>query len=109
MFSFIKTFFNSKWHKQLFIYALYFSYILIFISLTGAVSFAPEYLEIIQKYIIYYMSIILIARFNPFINKNIIYDEYDRRIVYSAGVALLMTTGIIHIFENYIENTLHKF
>ena len=86
MISSIKTFFNSKWHKQLFVYALYVSYILIFISLTGLVSRSPEYLDIIQKYIIYYVSIILIVRFNPFINKNIVFDEYDRRIVYSAGV-----------------------
>lgn len=108
MVSSIKKFFNSKWHKQLFIYALYFSYIMIFISLTGTVSWSSKYLSIIQKYIIYYISIILIARFNPFINKNIVYDEYDRKIVYSAGIALLMTTGIIHIFENYIVTTIHK-
>ena len=108
MISLIKTFFNSKWHKQLFVYALYVSYILIFISLTGVVSWSPEYLDIIQKYIIYYVSIILIVRFNPFINKNIVFDEYDRRIVYSAGVALLMTTSAIHIFESYLVSTLHK-
>jgi hypothetical protein len=108
MISSIKTFFNSKWHKQLFVYALYVSYILIFISLTGVVSWSPEYLDIIQKYIIYYVSIILIVRFNPFINKNIVFDEYDRRIVYSAGVALLMTTSAIHVFESYLVSTLHK-
>jgi len=82
---------------------------MIIISLTGAFSRAPEYLEMIQKYIIYYISILLIGRFNPFINDNIVYDEYDRRIVYSAGIALLMSTGVIHIFENYIETTFHKF
>ncbi len=80
---------------------------MIFISLTGAFSWAPEYLSIIQKYIIYYISILLIWRFNPFINKNIAYDEYDRKIVYSAGIALLMSTGIIHILENYIVTKLH--
>ncbi len=108
MISTIKTFLNSKWHKQMFIYILYFSYLLIFISFTGIVSWSPEYLSIIQKYIIYYISIILIWRFNPFINKNIAYDEYDRRIVYSAGIALLMTTSAIHIFEKFILTELHK-
>ena len=103
----IKNILNSKWHKQLFIYVLYVSYLLIFISLTGAVSWAPKYVTIIQKYIIYYISILLIWRFNPFINKNIAYDEYDRKIVYSAGIALLMTTGAIHIFENYIVTKIH--
>ena len=41
-------------------------------------------------------------------NKTIVYDEYDRKIVYSAGIALLMTTGAIHIFENYIVTAIHK-
>jgi hypothetical protein len=104
----IKTFFNSKWHKKIFIYTLYFSYILIFISLTGLFSWAPEYLHKIQKYIIYYICIILIGRFNPFINNHIVFDDYDRQIVYSAGIALLMTTGAIHIFENYIVTAIHK-
>jgi hypothetical protein len=108
MISAIKKIFNSKWHKQLFIYALYVSYIMIFISLTGVVSSAPKYLSIIQKIIIYYISILLIGRFNPFISDIIVFDEYDRRIVYSAGIALLMTTGFIHIFQNYIEIELHK-
>jgi|LakMenE01Jun11ns_1017448.scaffolds.fasta_scaffold8596063_2 hypothetical protein len=105
MISSIKKFFNSKWHKQLFIYALYVSYIMIFISLTGAVSWAPEYLSIIQKYIIYYISIILIVRFNPYMNITT-FDKYDKRIIFSAGITLLLTTSAVHIFENYIVTEL---
>lgn len=101
MISYIKTFFNSKWHKQLFIYALYVSYIMIIISLTGAFSWAPEYLSIIQKYIIYYISIILIGRFNPYMSINT-FDKYDKRIIFSAGITLLFTTSAVQIFENYI-------
>ena len=106
MISSIKNFFNSKWHKQLFIYALYVSYILIFISLTGAVSWAPEYLSIIQKYIIYYISILLIGRFNPYMNITT-FDKYDKRIIFSAGITLLLTTSAVHVFENYIVTKLH--
>jgi hypothetical protein len=106
MISSIKKFFNSKWHKQLFIYVLYLSYIMIFISLTGAVSWAPEYLSIIQKYIIYYISIILIGRFNPYMNITT-FDKYDKRIIFSAGITLLLTTSAVHIFENYIVTNLH--
>ena len=42
--------------------------------------------EIHKKYIIYYISILLIGRFNPFMNKTIVYDEYDRKIVYSDNL-----------------------
>ena len=106
MISSIKDFFNSKWHKQLFVYVLYVSYIMILISLTGAVSWAPEYLSIIQKYIIYYISIILIGRFNPYMNITT-FDKYDKRIIFSAGITLLLTTSAVHIFENYIKTKFH--
>ena len=106
MISSIKDFFNSKWHKKLFIYALYVSYIMIIISLTGAFSWAPEYLGIIQKYIIYYVSIILIGRFNPYMNITT-FDKYDKKIIFSAGITLLLTTSAVHIFENYIVTKLH--
>jgi hypothetical protein len=106
MVSSIKTFFNSKWHKQLFVYVLYVSYIMIFISLTGLVSWAPEYLSIIQKYIIYYISIVLIGRFNPYMNITT-FDKYDKRIIFSAGITLLLTTSAVHIFENYIVTKFH--
>jgi hypothetical protein len=79
---------------------------MIFISLTGAVSWAPEYLSIIQKYIIYYISIILIGRFNPYMNITT-FDKYDKRIIFSAGITLLLTTSAVHIFENYIVTTFH--
>jgi hypothetical protein len=105
MISYIKDFFNSKWHKQLFIYALYVSYIMIIITLTGAFSWAPEYLSIIQNYIMYYISIILIGRFNPYMNITT-FDKYDKRIIFSAGITLLLTTSAVHIFENYIVTVL---
>ena len=34
--------------------------------------------------------------------------DVEDQIVYSAGIALLMTTGAIHIFENYIVTAIHK-
>lgn len=104
--SYIKNFFNSKWHKQLYIYTLYVSYILIVISFTGVFTWAPEYLNIIQNYIIYYISIILIGRFNPYMNINT-FDKYDKRIIFSAGITLLLTTSAVHIFENYIITKFH--
>jgi hypothetical protein len=79
---------------------------MIFISLTGLVSWAPEYLSIIQKYIIYYISIVLIGRFNPYMNITT-FDKYDKRIIFSAGITLLLTTSAVHIFENYIVTKFH--
>ena len=103
MFLYIKNFLNSKWHKQLFQYILYISYILMIISLTsiGIGAVASKYLHIIHKYIIYYISLILIGRFNPYIYDNI-FDKYDREIIFSAGIALLLTTGSVHFLENFI-------
>ena len=100
MFLYIKNFLNSKWHKQLFQYILYISYILMIISLTtiGIGAIASKYLHTTHKYIIYYISFILIGRFNPYIYDNT-FDKYDREIIFSAGFALLASTGLVHFLE----------
>jgi len=95
----IKKLINSRWHKQVFIYVLYLSYIFLFISFTGVVALAPTYLLTLENIIHYYIAFILIARFNPYFNTGISFDSYDKKIVFSAGCALLLTTSTIHIIR----------
>lgn len=101
VFQSIHNFFDSKWHKQLFIYMLYTSYFFLIISITGVMTFSPIYLSTIRNFILYYICLVLIGRFNPFVYNQITFDSFDRRIAFSAGMTLFLTTSAAHIFENY--------
>ena len=90
-------------YETIFTYALYGSYILYIIVLFGITTLAPEYLNTLRNFIKIYISLILIIKFNPFIKYNKYLSEFDKKLVFSAGIYLLFTTSIIEIIETNID------
>lgn len=95
---------TSEWHHKLFIYGLYTSYFLFFIALTGIISLSPAYLTSLEKWIKYYVCFIILIRFNPFIAEKHLKNntDFDRRVAFSAGLFLLLSTSLVDIVQNYI-------
>jgi hypothetical protein len=103
--------FNATWHKNIFIHIHNLSFILLFIAFTGIVSISPLYLNIIEKFIQYYVCFILLVKFNPFKFKSNIIDVYDRKIAFTAGLLLFYTTSVSHIMKTFFIkelNNLHR-
>jgi len=108
MVNYIIDFFNSEWHKKLFLKGIDISLILLLLSFVGVSVISPEYLNTLQNIIHFYISIILIGRFNPFIKTKIKFDNYDKRFVFASGIALFLSTSFLHIFNNFIKNQVTK-
>ena len=71
----------------------------------GVVTFAPSQVMLLQKLLKYYVCLFLIIRFNPLIktkNNSQKDIEFDRKIAFSAGIFLLLTTTITDIIYNTI-------
>jgi cytochrome c biogenesis protein CcdA len=101
--------FSGKgWHRNIFMYGLYLSYILFFIAFTGIISFSPDYLYTLKLFIRYYIIFVLLIRFNPLISKeNVKVDsEFDRRLVFSAAFFMLISSSLFDFIENYVHNKL---
>ena len=97
-----------NWHQNLFIYGLYASYILYAVILFGLSSKAPEYLSTLDNILKIYICLFLLIRFNPF--TDIKFNEFDRRVVFSSALYLLMTTTVTEIVRRYIDvDSLLKF
>ena len=97
---FVKTLIDSNWHRNIYVYAIYASYVLIMIAFTGIFYISPTYLLTLENWIKYYVIAFLLLRFNPWISN--IKDrrenaEVDRKIAFSAGVFLLLTTAATDI------------
>ena len=92
-------------HERLYIYILYISWGLYVVALLGISFFSPKYLSYLREIIKIYISLLLIYKFNPFFYKHYI-SEFDRKIVFSAGVYLLLTTTIISVIERLYSNTI---
>ena len=97
---------RAKWHKKAYTWGLYLSYTLFAIALTGAVTVDPSYLMYLESTIRYYVCIFLLVRFNPLTHKQArskATTEFDRKIAFSAGVFLLLTTTIADVAKEYIN------
>ena len=108
MLKYITDFFKSELHKKIFLKGIDISLILLLLSFVGVSVISPEYLNTFQNIIHFYISIILIGRFNPFIKTKIKFDNYDKRFVFASGIALFLSTSFLHIFNNFIKNQVTK-
>ena len=100
---------KHKYHHNLFEYMLYASYILFAVAFTGVYNFDPYYFTTLNTFIKYYVCIFLLIKFNPYSEtKNITNEdsEFNRKIVFSSGIFLLLTTGITDYASSYIRSTI---
>lgn len=81
----------AKFHEFVFNSALYLSYFLYIIAYLQIGYYNPKYLDMLQMYMKYYVTLFLLIRFNPFTNNT--FTEFDRRVVFSSAIFLLTTTA----------------
>lgn len=73
------------------------------IALTGVITFNPAYINMLDNVAKLYVAVFLIIRFNPFI-KNVEMTKFDKDVVLSAGVFLLLSSTITIAARTYFEN-----
>ena len=79
----------AKTQDRFFDITILVSYILYFIIYFRLISKAPEYLFILQTAVKLYISLYLIFKFNYF--THLPFNNFDKKIVFNAGVFLLTT------------------
>lgn len=104
MWSYLFNLSGATWHQKFYIYSIYLSYFLFAVAYTGVVAISPSYLQTLNTFIKYYVSLFLVIRFNPFIKSNEHKNlaSFDRRIAFSAGMFLLLTTTAIQVAKSYV-------
>ena len=91
-----------KSYENIYHLILYSSYILYFITLIGVSIVNPKYFTLLQDILKYFVILFLLIKFNPF-QKNIVFKEFDREVVFSSALFLLATSSITMIVKNYFQ------
>lgn len=91
-------------YKLIILYSLYFSYIIYFITLLGISQYAPKYLENLQNLLKILIGLFLVLNYNIFVKKNEKLDYIDKKIVFTAGLFLLLSTSIFALIKKQIED-----
>jgi hypothetical protein len=87
-----------KYHEVFFDMALYVSYILYIIAFFKIEYYNPNYLDVLENIMKYYVIGFLLIRFNPFTKST--FTEFDRKVVFSSAFFLLATTTISQYGRN---------
>lgn len=91
----------TNFQEKVFYIAVTISYILYGLTLFGLYKKAPEYLYTLNMAMKIYVSLFLIIRFNPYVKNT--FTNFDRKIAYTSGIFLLLTTTLIDILMKYIK------
>lgn len=89
-------------------YYIYASYILYISVLIGVFSTVPEYVNVINSFVKVSIACVLLYKFNPF-QKNYVLTKFDKQIVFSSGIFLLLTTFVGEYLVSYESKIKMKF
>lgn len=84
-------------------FTIVLSYIVYIFALFGITVVSPEKIDILNIYTRTYVSIFLLARFNPLIHDTE-FTDLDRKIAFNAGVFLFLTSYFGNIVKQYVTN-----
>ena len=93
----------TKLREMIFLYSINASFALYIIVLLGVGGYAPQYLEALKSFLRIYIGLLLFINYNPYTYKEGKFGEFDRQLVFSSGVFLLLTSSIISSIETYIQ------
>ena len=94
----------NKFYEIIFFYGINISFILYILVFFGIGSFAPEYLDIIQYILKIFVGLILLILYNPLTYKKREFREFDRSIVFTSGLFLLLSTTLFQSIQNYLKH-----
>ena len=94
----------NKVYQDIFLYGLNFSYVLYFLAMLGISSLAPQYLSNLRIFLKIYVALLLIYFYNPITYKEKKFTDFDRKLAFSAGIFLLLSTTIVDSIELFLKN-----
>ena len=96
-------FINHSFTQKFYYFITVLMWLMYIIALTGVITFNPAYINMLDNVAKLYVAVFLIIRFNPFI-KNVEMTKFDKDVVLSAGVFLLLSSTITIAARTYFEN-----
>jgi len=91
-------------NEKIFLYSINVSYVLYFFVLLGIGNFAPHYLELLKNFLKIFVGTLLFIRYNPITYKKKQFSEFDRRLVFSSSIFLLLSTALVGSIETNLKN-----
>jgi hypothetical protein len=89
-------------HKTLYTYLIYLSFILEVLIYLGIFDLGPQYMKTTMTIIKLYISGYLIYKLNPLTRGVVQFDEFEKNLIFSCAIYLLLSTSI----AQYLSSTI---
>jgi hypothetical protein len=83
--------------EQVFLFLTYLSYFFYFVIYFNLWEKAPDYLNDTRSFLQFYVALLLIYFFNPFVKNN--FTNFHRRIAFSSGIMLITSISFGKLLE----------
>ncbi len=83
-------------------------YVLTALAMLGISASAPAYLNTLRAAIQIYVGLFLLYRFHPFRAASAKFSELDRKVAFTAGAFIAMTTILGVTINRYLQQTKEK-
>ena len=83
-------------------------YVLTALAMLGISASAPAYLSTLRAAIQIYVGLFLLFRFHPFRTAGAKFSELDRKVAFTAGAFIAMTTILGTTLNRYLKKTKEK-
>jgi hypothetical protein len=83
-------------------------YVLTVLAMLGIFASAPTYLGHLRAAIQMYVGLFLLYRFHPFRTTGTKFSELDRKVAFTAGAFIAMTTILGTTLNRYLKKTKEK-
>jgi hypothetical protein len=88
-------------YENIFLIGINILFVLTILMIFGITNFVPYYLKKFRNILHIYVALLLIFLYNPLTYKKREFKEFDRKVVFSSGVFLLLSSGLISYIEKY--------
>lgn len=88
-------------HKRIYYGTQIIYYIIFGLSLIGVYIVSPTLLPIITNIVKIYIAVLLIRKFNPYLPTGTPVHSYDKELIFSSAIFLLLTTTFGDILQTY--------
>ena len=92
-------------YKEIFYYSINITFALYILVILGITQFAPKYLMIFREFLKMFIGLLLVIFYNPFIKIHKKIDNTDRKIFFTSGSLLIVSS----LFYTYIEKEFSQF
>ena len=96
----------TKIYQKIFLLGINITYVLYILVVIGISTYAPKYLETVKTFLKIYVGLLLVILYNPITYKESKFTDFHRKLVFSSGIFLLLSSTLISGIEIYIQENI---